>query len=229
MLSSRKFAGWRFIMKKAFVIIGILGLASLGLVLAQGIMGGYSQGMMGGMRMAIYTANAKPLPDTKAYKTLGDYAARYGTNIKLKDIMTFSENVYAQVVDAKTGAGYFEILFDRYSGTVQPEPGPNMMWNTQYGMGWDGTGMMGNNGMMGNAAAPTQAAVRYAEPAAQKLATQFLSSYLPNTKLHEGQAFPGYYTYDYGRGEIEGMLSVNAYTGEIRIHTWHGSFIMERM
>ncbi len=213
-------------MKKAFVIVGILGLASLGLVLAQGMMGGYSQGMMGGMRMAIYTANAKPIADAVAYKSLNDYAVRYGTNVKLKDIMTFSENVYAQVVDAKTGAGYGEILFDRYSGTVQPEPGPNMMWNTQYGTGWVGTDMMSHNNTrtMG-----TASAVKYAEPAAQKLAVQFLSSYLPNTKLHEAQAFPGYYTYDYGRGEIEGMLSVNAFTGEIWVHTWHGSFIMEKM
>jgi hypothetical protein len=214
-------------MKKAFVVIGMLGLASLGLVLAQGMMGGYTQGMMGGMRMAVYTANAKPLSDAKAYKSLGDYAARYGTNIKLKDIMTFSENVYAQVVDAKTGAGYGEILFDRYSGTVQPEPGPNMIWNTRYGMGWGGSSM--GSGMMGRTTATPVQNVRYDEAAAQKLATQFLSGYLPNTKLHEGQAFPGYYTYDYGRNEIEGMLSVNAFTGEIWIHTWHGSFIMEKM
>jgi hypothetical protein len=213
-------------MKKAFMVIGVLALASLGWVLAQGMMGGYTQGMMGGMRMAIYTSNAKPIADVRAYKSLNDYAARYGTNVKLKDIMTFSENVYAQVVDAKTGAGYGEILFDRYSGSVQPEPGPNMMWNTQYGMGWGGSRMMGNNtsGMMGK----TQA-VKYSEPGAQKLAVQFLSSYLPKTKLHDGQAFPGYYTYDYGRGEIEGMLSVNAFSGEIWIHTWHGSFIMEKM
>ena len=213
-------------MKKAFVVIGILGLASLGWVLAQGMMGGYSQGMMGGMRMAIYTANAKPLADVVAYKSLNDYAARYGNDVKLKDIMTFTENVYAQVVNSKTGAGYGEILFDRFSGTVQPEPGPNMMWNTQYGMGWGGSRMMGNNnsGMMGKTSA-----VKYAEAAAQKLAAQFLSSYLPNTKLHEGQAFPGYYTYDYGRKEIEGMLSVNAVSGEIWVHTWHGSFIMEKM
>ncbi len=213
-------------MKKAFVVVGILALASLGWVLAQGMMGGYSQGMMGGMRMAIYTANAKPIADTVAYKSLNDYAARYSTNAKLKDIMTFSENVYAQVVDAKTGAGYGEILFDRYSGTVQPEPGPNMMWNAQYGMGWGGSSMMSHNNARIIGTTPV---VKYAEPAAQKLAAQFLSSYLPNTKLHEGQAFPGYYTYDYGRGEIEGMLSVNAFTGEIWIHTWHGSFIMEKM
>ncbi len=163
------------------------------------------------------------MTDARAYKSLGNYAARYGVSIKLKDIMTFTENVYAQVVDAKTGAGYFEILFDRYSGTVQPEPGPNMMWNTRYSMGWGGSSMMSRT------AAPLTTSVRYDEPAAQKLATKFLLGYLPNTKLHEGQAFPGYYTYDYGRNEIEGMLSVNAFTGEIWIHTWHGSFIMEKM
>ena len=219
-------------MKKVFMTVGILGLASLGLVLAQGMMGGYSQGMMGGMRMAIYSSNAKPISDAKAFQSLEAYASRYGAGVKLKDIMVFSENVYAQVVDAKTGAGFGEILFDRFSGFVQPEPGPNMMWNTQYGMGWGGSSMMGNQngGMMGTTPAkPVTTAIRYSEPAANKLAVTFLSSYLPKTKLHEGQAFPGYYTYDYGRTEIEGMLSVNGTTGEIWIHTWHGSFIMEKM
>ncbi len=47
-------------MKKAFVVVGILGLASLGFVLAQSMMDGYSQGMMGGMSMAIYTPMPSP-------------------------------------------------------------------------------------------------------------------------------------------------------------------------
>ncbi len=45
--------------------------------------------------------------------------------------------------------------------------------------------------------------------------------------LSEGQAFPGYYTFDFGRQKVEGMLSVNAYTGEIWVHTGHGFFLGE--
>jgi len=36
---------------------------------------------------------------------------------------------------------------------------------------------------------------------------------------------PGYYTFDFGRNETESMLSVNAYSGQIWVHTWHGSYI----
>jgi len=36
------------------------------------------------------------------------------------------------------------------------------------------------------------------------------------------QSFPGYYTFDYGRTKVEGMLSVNAATGAVWPHTWHG-------
>ncbi|MPN19611.1 hypothetical protein SDC9_166983 [bioreactor metagenome] len=38
---------------------------------------------------------------------------------------------------------------------------------------------------------------------------------------------PGYYTFDFGRQEIEGMLSVNAYSGQIWVHTWHGFYLGE--
>lgn len=96
-------------------------------------------------------------------------------------------------------------LVDRYTGAVFPEPGPNMVWNGRWGM-------MASMG----------AATSSDEAGAQHLAEQFLAGYLPGANVLEGTPFPGYYTFDYGRGQIEGMLSVNAATGEIWIHTWHG-------
>ena len=60
------------------------------------------------------------------------------------------------------------------------------------------------------------------QAAAQALAEGFLAGYLPGASVLEGTAFPGYYTFDFGRGEVEGMLSVNAATGEVWVHTWHG-------
>jgi hypothetical protein len=209
--------------------IGLVGVAALGLALAQGMMGGYGMGMMGGMNLAVYAPTAKPIPDAKAMTQLEAFATRYGADARVKDVMVFGENVYAQIVDAK-GAGLGELLVDRYSSVVQPEPGPNMMWNSRFGMGWGGSGMMNgspNTGMMNPSPRQTVATVRYAQTAAQALATGFLSGFLPGAKVHDGQAFPGYYTFDFGRTEVEGMLSVNALTGEIWVHTWHGPFITE--
>lgn len=61
------------------------------------------------------------------------YAKRLYPGARLKDFMAFSQNYYAQVVDER-GQGLFELIADRYTGVVSPEPGPNMMWNTRYGM-----------------------------------------------------------------------------------------------
>jgi len=105
------------------------------------------------------------------------------------------------------GRGLAEVLVDRYSGVVFPEPGPNMMWR-------------GQGRFLG-------AQPRYDLEGAEKLAREFLKGYLPGSRIFERQAFDGYYTFDFGRGKIEGMLSVNAYSGEVWVHTWHGVFLGE--
>lgn len=212
-------------MRHEMLWVGITGLVLVGVALAQGLWTlpgyggpmhgyGYGPGMMGGGMgmMSVYPAPAQPIPPAEARARLEPFAKRFSSEARLKDFMSFSENYYAQVVDAK-GNGLVEILADRYTGNVYLEPGPNMMWNTRRGMG-----------MM---QAQPSVAVRYDKAAAQRLAEQFLKGYLPGARVMEGQAFSGYYTFDFGRKEIEGMLSVSAYTGEVWIHTWHGVFLGE--
>lgn len=216
-------------MRREMLWVGITGLVLVGVVLTQGLWGlpgyggpmhgyGYGPGMMGGMMgggmgmMSVYPAPAQPIPPAEARARLESFAKRFSSEARLKDFMSFSENYYAQVVDAK-GNGLVEILADRYTGSVYLEPGPNMMWNTRWGMG-----------MM---QVQPSVVVRYDKAAAQKLAEQFLKGYLPGAMVMEGQAFSGYYTFDFGRKEIEGMMSVSAYTGEVWIHTWHGVFLGE--
>jgi hypothetical protein len=53
-----------------------------------------------------------------------------------------------------TGTGAMELLINKPSGQVYPEPGPNMMWNTKYGMmfgsgGYGGMMSPNRGGMMG--------------------------------------------------------------------------------
>lgn len=222
--------------KTTYIITAALGLAALAFVFAQSGMGGYGYpqgsgyGMMGGyegagpwgapgygmgmmgmggygmgsMMGGVYLPDARPLAESEARARLESYVGRFAPGAQIRDLMPFSQNYYAQMVD-QDGRGLGEVLVDRYTGVVYPEPGPNMMWN-RGPAGWS---------------VPT----RYDLKAAKQLAADFLRGYLPGARIMEEQAFSGYYTFDFGRSEIEGMLSINAYTGEVWVHTWHGPFL----
>lgn len=120
----------------------------------------------------------------------------------------------------------FELIVDRIGGTVWPEPGPSMMWNTKYGM-MAGT-MMGSGwrwnqqGQSDGQFAPTvETPIDEAE--ALSYAQQFLDVYLPGASTGEVHDFYGYRTIEVTRdGQRQGMLSVNGHNGAVWYHTWHG-------
>ena len=176
--------------------------------------GNYSSGygMMGNMMgnmMALYYPESKPITQDEALRNMQNFARQYyGSNIGIEDFMAFSSNYYAVLKDANSSQNIAEVLVDRYSGSTYPEPGPNMIWNTRYGAGRTQAGATG-----------------YDLVGANKLAEEFLTGYLPGSKILESHSMPGYYTFDFGRNETESMLSVNAYSGQIWVHTWHGSYI----
>jgi hypothetical protein len=49
----------------------------------------------------------------------------------------------------------------------------------------------------------------------------------PGHAVTAADAYPGYYTLETTTtaGAVDGMLSVNAATGQVWYHTWHGRFI----
>lgn len=171
----------------------------------QGLVGGM-WGMMGSLGMLGFDpADATPIPTGDAQRRLATFAASCGPEIHVAAVTPFANDLYAQLSDA-AGTRLGEVLVDRYTGTVVPEPGPNLLWNTRWGV-----------------AAGTISAPRYAEPAAQRLAEQFMAGYLPGAAVLSAAALPGYDTFAYGRGQtIEGLLSVNAMTGAIWVHAWLG-------
>lgn len=193
--------------------------------MGNGMMGG--MGMYGGMGNWWNSTSADPLSIEEAETAVRDYLATLGQdNLSLGEVMIFSNHAYAQIVNENTGAGAFEVLVDPVTGNVFPEPGPNMMWNTDYGhMGGFGSGMMG--GMMGSwSNAPEAEAGVTAEEAIQ-IAQRYLDTNLPGATAGEtADAFPGYYTlHVLQNGDIIGMLSVNATTGQVFPHHWHGDFV----
>ena len=64
---------------------------------------------------------------------------------------------------------------------------------------------------------------------AVEYAQKYLDSALSGTvAADDPMEFYGYYTLDFTRdGKVAGMLSVNGYTGQVFLHTWHGNFIEE--
>lgn len=152
-------------------------------------------------------------PGQGPVRTLGDaqsaaqrFADRSGWRVG--EVMQFDNGFYAELVDA-SGAGITEVLIDPGSGAVRVEWGPAMMWNTAVGMH------------------PRRGAVTDIGPdEARRLADRWLQDNRPTEQAGPAEAFPGYYTLHTTRaGKIAGMLSVNASTGTVWYHTWHGAFI----
>jgi hypothetical protein len=139
--------------------------------------------------------------------------------LTLDEVMQFQSNYYAIVKDTSTGRGAFELLANPQSGAVFPEMGPNMMWNTQYGH------MAGfGSGMMGGLWQPSTGQPTISADQAQQITQEWLDQNQPGSATETPDTFPGYYTLHITRdGTITGMLSVNAYTGQVWFHTWHGA------
>ncbi|MCL4436387.1 MAG: hypothetical protein M1503_02505 [Thaumarchaeota archaeon] len=192
-----------------------------------GMMGGGYGGMMGGM-MGYYSQVPTALTHERAVQIANNYLASVNNpNLGIGEFEEYSYNFYVSIVEKSTGKSVAEILIDRFTGYVYPEP-QSMMWNTKYG-GMGGGGMMGGwyGGWYGGQQR-SGAAVTVTPEDATKIAQSFLNVTYPGTTVDEITAFDGYYTImtTIGGGHY-GMLSINGYTGEIWYHTWHGKFISE--
>ena len=139
-------------------------------------------------------------------------------NLVLEDVMEFEHNYYAIAQEPGTGIGAMELLLDKSTGVVGPEVGPNMMWNTAYGM-HGGGGMMGPWSGRRGELTPDEAL---------DAAERYLAAYRPDESPEaHADAFHGYYTIHTvdTSEEIVGMLSVHGETGQVWYHTWHGEFV----
>ncbi|MCL5986766.1 MAG: hypothetical protein M1371_09450 [Actinobacteria bacterium] len=145
------------------------------------------------------------------------YLTSYGLkNLKIEEIMEFSNNFYIEVAEEETGIGAVELLLDKSNGYIFPEYGPNMMWNLKYGMHRRLDLSQKDISM----------------PVDGDKAIEIASRYLEKTNSgeyagDEAEKYYGYYTIHTVTkdGQISGMLSVNGYTGQVWYHTWHGVFI----
>ncbi|MEU9735900.1 hypothetical protein [Streptomyces sp. NPDC048002] len=115
--------------------------------------------------------------------------------------------------DAGTPDGQLatEVLVDPADGDSGIEYGPAMMWKSEYGM---------------HRRDQAPSLFRISAGQAEERARNWLRDRDSGLTAGEAEAFPGYFTLHMLRsGKIEGMLSVNAATGAVWVHTWHGTYI----
>jgi len=200
------------------VIAGVwLGIAWTQGRLGYGMMMGNEYGDMSWSQEYVMPGDSDIASLEEAQAAVERYVDRLGyTGLHVTEVMEFERNYYAIVAEEGTGIGAMELLIDKNSGTVGPEPGPNMMWNAKYGM-------MGRGSMMGGY---SDGEMPLAPTEAQDLAQRWLDTHLPGRTAGEPDPFYGYYTLHFmNEGEIEGMLSVHGGSGDIWYHSWHGDFI----
>lgn len=172
---------------------------------AYGMMGGTGFGGVGS------SGDRAPVVDLAGAR---DRAQAFATDLRpgltVGEVMQFDRQYYAELVEAD-GSLATEVLIDPVSGDVQIELGPARMWNTSYGM-------MARGG----------SELRVSAAEAQRIADEWLAGQADGDGLTAGTAdvFPGYYTLHTLRdGKIDGMLSVNATSGDVWYHSWHGAFV----
>ena len=245
--------GMKWALGAVVTVVSLAGLTSvLGAVgtTGPGMMGGTSApGIMGsGMMGSAFGgagAGGTPTPSGVQLRQIATrvnswLAARGFKGCKTAEVMAFTNNDYVAVHDAQ-GRPAFELLTNLRTTWVMEEP-PSMMWNTKYGMMGDigsrVTPMMGG-GMMGGGSWSSSygrgAGKVTTTSQAVTVADNWLSKASPGERVASdagGSAmgkFPGYYSFDTVKdGTTYGMLSVNAATGAIWYHGWHGTFLSER-
>ena len=206
--------------------------------------GGMMSGAFGGIGAGGAGAAGTGVPSASRLGALRDridgWLAGSGYDgFKVAEVMAFTNNDYVAVHD-RSGKPAFELLTNLAGTWVMEEP-PSMMWNTRYGVmrglgtrvgpmmgGW----MMGGgwNGWYGAGTGKVTTSA-----AAVAVANRWLAEASPGEQVAPDAgggamgAFPGYFSFDtVANGKTAGMLSVNAATGAVWYHAWHGRFLAER-
>jgi len=157
------------------------------------------------------TPSSNVISITQAKQSVDQYIAG-SSDLRVAEIEEYAQNFYVRIQEKSTNINAFELLVNKNSGSVTREPGPDMMWNTKYGM-------------MGFGRAPT-ADMPVTTDKAAEYAQRWLDANIAGAKAEEPDIFYGYYTLDITmNGSTYGMLSVNGYSGYVWYHTWHGQFI----
>lgn len=194
--------------------------------------GSVRQGMRDQFWNKSYTGT--PLTVETAKTAVDNYLATLNnSDLNIKEIMIFNNNAYAVIAEASTGKGALEVIVDPATKNVTPEIGPNMMWNIKYGHMSNANFRRNRMGLYNGDNNQLSTAQVTVNTVTAEQALQYAQSFLDSNKTgatiaQDAIEFYGYYSMDYlVDGKPAGMLSVNGFTGQVWLHTWHGTLLEE--
>jgi uncharacterized membrane protein YkoI len=137
------------------------------------------------------------------------------TDLEIDEVVQYTWNIYVLAKEKSTGRGALELLVDPRTGSVSAEPGPNMMWNTKYGHRY----------WSGSSGTPAVSVDQ-----AKKIVREWLAAGGDRTDYDlEVTEMYGYYSIHLEKDmKMTAMVGVNAWTGQVWYHTWHGDFVAEK-
>ncbi len=222
----------------ALILVGLVGLIYLGLYsggfgVGTGVCpwcggrgtigpGITSPGMMRGFRgpSGIFKKpSVKPITIEKALEIAEEYIS--GDNrLEIDEIIEFPDS-YEVEFREKAGIHAFEILIDKATGDTYFEMGPNMMWNTKYGMMQGGWGMMRGRYLI----TPTTE-TPISEEEAKAIVEDYIKKNNLGLKVEEAEVYYGYYEFHAEKdGKPFAQINVDGYSGQVWYESWHGPIL----
>ena len=189
----------------AALVVGLVGISALAgqTVGAIGVGGMTGDSMMGGAGMMAGASMMEPMmvwrsgggpitsPKSAAASALEAVRARGWSGLSLDEVHTFPA-FYEVELNDRNGYKGPEIYVSRSSGATGPEMGPNMMWDTVYGMG-------------------SSCSSNLSEARARQLAQAHTSSSLGDAERHHG-----YWEFELTRqGLVVNQINVQDCTGQV--------------
>lgn len=140
---------------------------------------------------------------------------RYGSNYQINEIIIFENSpYYISIKEKESEHSAFEVLFDPIEKVIYSNYGPKVTWNTKYGSNSYGLFGMSYINLRENKVLNRRQVLEKAKKLSEKN---------PLIIKNKGHKYYGYYTfYTKEKEKINGMISVNIYTGEVWYHSWHG-------
>ncbi len=175
--------------------------------------GGIVSGMMGNTIAYGYVDILNPVTTAEdARAEIQGFIDQANSGLKISELWEYGTVYKAELMDTK-GAMAFDLIMDKFTGTVSPEMGMSMMLNASYGKAMYKTSSFGRNLSL----TPQQA-------------TDIAQKFLDNNKialagytLATQEIYPGYYKFHTTTPTGFGMdIMVNGYNGEVWMNTYLG-------
>ena len=169
--------------------------------------GGMIPGMMGNTITYGYLTTLSPIETPQeARTTVQGFIDLAYSNLTISELWEYG-TVYKAELSDTSGAKAFDLIVDKFTGTVSPEMGMSMMLNASYGNSLYRTSSFGTNLIL-------------TSQQAADLAQTFVNKNALGYTLEAPEVYPGYYKFHTRTNAGYGLdIMVNGYNGAIWMHT----------